>query len=381
MSTSAMATDFLPAERADESTVIFQNEILRGQDLARIFKDALPNVLIIINEHRQIVFANQAFLNIVNCISEQDILGLRPGEAVNCTRSNISEGGCGTTEFCTVCGLVNTAAAALGGEQSVGECRILTNEGHDALDLRVWAEPLVIDKRNYAVIYVSDISTEKRKEIMERIFLHDVLNITGGLLGYSKMLDKVSGDRLPDISQRLSYLTLRIIDEIKAQQILIQAEDGELELHPENLPVMELLEGIKDIYSDHDAARNKHIQVSTELKDAATISDRILLERVLGNMLKNALEASGDGDTVTLGCRQVNSKFEFRVHNRAYMPKEVQLQVFQRSFSTKGAGRGLGTFSIKLLTERYLGGEVSFRTDEREGTTFSVLLPLELPSG
>jgi signal transduction histidine kinase len=44
--------------------------------------------------------------------------------------------------------------------------------------------------------------------------------------------------------------------------------------------------------------------------------------------------------------------------------------VFQRSFSTKGTGRGLGTYSIKLLTERYLGGRVWFESAEGHGTTF-----------
>ncbi|MBK7188571.1 MAG: hypothetical protein IPH86_07860 [bacterium] len=57
------------------------------------------------------------------------------------------------------------------------------------------------------------------------------------------------------------------------------------------------------------------------------------------------------------------------------MPRTVQLQVFQRSFSTKGRDRGIGTYSIKLLTEKYLGGKASFVSDEGQGTTFSVTLP------
>ncbi|MGO9255131.1 MAG: hypothetical protein ACLQU1_02335 [Bryobacteraceae bacterium] len=58
------------------------------------------------------------------------------------------------------------------------------------------------------------------------------------------------------------------------------------------------------------------------------------------------------------------------------MPAKVRLQVFQRSFSTKGMGRGLGTYSIKFLTERYLQGQVSFGSVEGEGTTFMACYPL-----
>jgi sensor histidine kinase regulating citrate/malate metabolism len=54
------------------------------------------------------------------------------------------------------------------------------------------------------------------------------------------------------------------------------------------------------------------------------------------------------------------------------MPVDVQLQIFQRSFSTKGNGRGIGTYSIKLLTEQYLNGKVSFVSNESEGTRFSL---------
>jgi sensor histidine kinase regulating citrate/malate metabolism len=60
------------------------------------------------------------------------------------------------------------------------------------------------------------------------------------------------------------------------------------------------------------------------------------------------------------------------------MPREVQLQVFQRSFSTKArSGRGIGTYSIKLFVERYLKGTVGFTSDEPGGTTFTVTLPKE----
>ena len=63
------------------------------------------------------------------------------------------------------------------------------------------------------------------------------------------------------------------------------------------------------------------------------------------------------------------------MNNPDVMPQVTQLQVFNRSFSTKGAGRGIGTYSIRLLGERYLGGRVSFDSTEAEGTTFRIHLP------
>jgi sensor histidine kinase regulating citrate/malate metabolism len=58
------------------------------------------------------------------------------------------------------------------------------------------------------------------------------------------------------------------------------------------------------------------------------------------------------------------------------MPEKVKLQIFNRSFSTKGIGRGIGTYSIKLITEGYLKGIVDFESAEERGTTFTIQLPL-----
>ena len=104
-------------------------------------------------------------------------------------------------------------------------------------------------------------------------------------------------------------------------------------------------------------------------------SDKTLLRRVLGNLIKNALEASEKDSTVSLGIEVFDSTIVFSVNNKSYMPKDIQLQIFQRSFSTKGTGRGIGTYSVKLLTEKYLHGTVSFFSTEEYGTTFYVTLP------
>jgi len=66
----------------------------------------------------------------------------------------------------------------------------------------------------------------------------------------------------------------------------------------------------------------------------------------------------------------------FHVWNQGEIPEGIALRVFQRYFSTKhGTGRGLGTYSMKLLGERYLGGRVVFTTEAAAGTTFRCNLP------
>ena len=64
------------------------------------------------------------------------------------------------------------------------------------------------------------------------------------------------------------------------------------------------------------------------------------------------------------------------VHNDGQMSERTQQQIFQRSFTTKdGEGRGVGTYSVKLLTEQFLLGNVQFVSNERVGTLFMLMIP------
>ena len=141
-----------------------------------------------------------------------------------------------------------------------------------------------------------------------------------------------------------------------------------------NLP---LLNGVVDLYRDHQLADNKEIKIDEDSVSVEIYSDRTILRRVITNILKNALEATKRGGSITVGCRFVEGKVEYWIHNPGVIPREVQLQIFQRSFSTKGLNRGLGTYSMKLLSS-YLKGEVDFLTSEEEGTIFKAIYPKKL---
>ena len=131
------------------------------------------------------------------------------------------------------------------------------------------------------------------------------------------------------------------------------------------------------MYQGQEIARGKDVQLDADLCDIELVSDRALLHRILSNMIKNALEACQPGEMVTVGCTEEVGAAKFWVHNPGRIPMDIQLQVFQRSFSTKGPGRGLGTYSIKLLGEMYLGGKVSFSSSDVAGTVFRIILPIE----
>jgi nitrogen-specific signal transduction histidine kinase len=379
----ALPTAFAPAERDSPQQVSHQANAVAGSRHVRDLLDAVPNIVLILNDSRQIVYANDVMLNFLGVSDGACLLGQRPGEALDCIHSTEHEGGCGTTEFCKTCGAVRAILACQqSGKRDEQECRISRRRDGDALDLRVWTTPLFVGSNRFTTVAISDISDEKRRRALEHIFFHDVLNVAAGLKGLSDLVARGTSRPNLEFFKRIQMLSRQIIDEIDTQRDLDSAETGELQVHVEQLRSRTVLESVVEVYTGHPTSLERILVIAADAADAPLFSDGTLLRRVVGNMTKNALEACRSGESVTLGCTDSEGHVRFSVHNPGVMSEEVRLQVFQRSFSTKGRGRGLGTYSMKLLSERYLKGKVTFTTDPRIGTTFFAEFPerLEVPA-
>ncbi len=377
----ALAPKSAPAERASAEDVARQAKLFAGKKLLGILPDVVPCILLAVNEHRQIVFANERFLELLSPEQRQaGVLGQRPGEVLGCVHAFEEHGGCGTTESCSFCGAVHAMLTSLGGRDRVEECRLL-RAGGQALDLRIWTTPATIDGEKFTIFAALDISHEKRRQALEHVFLHDVGNVASGLQWYAELLRRGNSDNGAEIVDAIGRLSRELLEEIDGQRTLLRAESGGLVPAPEPLGSLQLLRDAVRLYRQHLASHGRQLDVHGDAEDIALVADRALLSRVLCNLIKNALEACRSGETVTVGSAARDGAVEFWVHNPGAMPREVQLQVFQRSFSTKGAGRGLGTYGIKLLTERYLQGHVSFTSTPEQGTTFQVRYPLAPDAG
>ncbi len=376
----ALPTAFAPAERASPVQLQRQIKRLNRLDVLEKLVDAVPNMVLVLNAQRQVVFANDALSALLG-LEPQQVIGQRPGEILNCVHAAGAPYGCGTTEFCRECGAARAIVSGLAGQQNRQECRIIQRSG-DALDLRVWATPLQVDGEIFSVFAVHDISHEKRRHVLESIFFHDVLNLAGVLLGYTELLETATdADDITDIRRTLLRTSSRLVEEIRMQRDLLAAENGELVVHPARVFTLQLVSDVISYYAALDVAAGQKLVIAANAQNVRFESDPTLLGRVLGNMVKNALEASKPGQTVTVTTFTDGDRVCFRVHNPTVMPRKVQRQLFQRSFSTKGAGRGLGTYSMKLLTERYLYGTITFVSEPGRGTVFTAAYPRLFPGG
>jgi signal transduction histidine kinase len=344
------------------------------------FLNSMPSAAAILTPERQIIFANSNLVSSLGFESLESVMGSRPGEALKCLHALENENECGISESCKLCGALqamkNTQATKA---VSVSEMRLQAiQEGMTVnRDFRITVTPIQMNEKIYMILYINDISHEKRRLTLEKIFFHDVLNKVSSLYGISEILRKETNQvRIKELMTTVDYIISDLTGEILEQREIIAAEKGDLNIRKERLNLRKILDRVAaQVHLLNNPNRAK-IKVDMASEDITLITDPILLNRVITNMAKNALEASLEEETVILKAEIAAKKVIISVHNKAVMDNEVKIQVFHRSFSTKGSGRGLGTYSIKLLTERYLRGKVSFRSSSEEGTIFYIELPL-----
>lgn len=344
--------------------------------------ETIPIPFMVLNGARQIVYANGHAVRFFGCGTEEEALGFRPGERISCVHAR-DYGGCGESPACAHCGNIRAILGGeLDGEPHSEESRVLTRQHGliNALNLQVDAAGMELEGEQYTLVYLRDISREKDRELLERVFLHDAVNALGGISGAMRLLGDAVDENLRELAQAVQERATLLVREARFMQLLFSAESTDLLVMRDVFSAREMLEELRMLYSTNVFAEGRHLVLDPQTLSAPDITlttDRALLQRSLENLVKNALEASRSGQTVTMGYLRKGGDVHFFVRSEPFIPRHVQLQMFQRTFSTKGRGRGLGTYSARLFVTNYLGGTVSFESTPEEGTTFCVRIPLE----
>jgi PAS domain-containing protein len=106
MTKIVLNTYFAPPERASDQDLIDQRAALERQSLIKALLDAIPEFVVVLNRCRQIIMANQSMTDLLGLAEDKPLVGLRPGEALDCIHAGAGPAGCGTSEFCRTCGAV-----------------------------------------------------------------------------------------------------------------------------------------------------------------------------------------------------------------------------------------------------------------------------------
>ncbi|WP_261133529.1 ATP-binding protein [Bacillus sp. Marseille-Q3570] len=108
-------------------------------------------------------------------------------------------------------------------------------------------------------------------------------------------------------------------------------------------------------------------------------TDRNQLKQALVNFVKNAIEATGEGDTVTIGVKPSGNFVIVKVTDTGKgMDKEQLDRIGTLFYTTKDKGTGLGT-TVSLRIIQSMNGKVSYKSELDVGTEVTVCLPIESP--
>jgi len=328
----------------------------------------------VLDPNRQVIAFNAEYLAATGVADPQELLGLRPGEALDCVHPQGKEAGCGTTPACATCGAALAILSALHGQPAERRCALRTSRDGVVIDREFLARArsIAVEGVPFLLLVLRDVSAEARRSMLERSFMHDLSNLVAGLQSAADDLTPTAEAGAGDVR----LLADQLAHEVRLQKALAGGDRTALErLAQRAVEVSDAVALLRRAVERHPACAGRTVEWPRVPTGVQALADLTALHHVLANMAVNALEAVPPGGRVRVEVVAEPARVRLRVWNPGVIPAAVAPRIFQRYFSTKGdSGRGHGTWAMKLFGEELLGGRVSFESSEDRGTTFEIAL-------
>jgi putative PEP-CTERM system histidine kinase len=237
-----------------------------------------------------------------------------------------------------------------------------------------------------------ELVLSKELEFIHKIssfVVHDLKNLISTL---SMMLQNAADNMdKPEFRENMLVTISGTVEKIKGlmNKITTMPTDFQLDFQPQGLNSI-----IKEIVSKIKIDQMAHIQYVEDLRPLPDTSvDREYVERILMNLVVNALEAMHQGGTLRISTRLVEDGTELAADEKsagrasklveievadsgAGMSKEfIKHKLFKPFQTTKEKGLGIGLYQCKEAVEAH-GGSIEVKSREGEGTVFMVRLPI-----
>jgi len=145
-------------------------------------------------------------------------------------------------------------------------------------------------------------------------------------------------------------------------------------MQPAEFAVQELIDKIVMQYTP--MAKERHIEIRSEIQWPGTVFwDRGQMEQVLGNLIRNALEAVGGDGWVEISISK-NSAGQIEIivaDNGPGMPAETREKIFNLYYTTKASGTGIGLSIVQRIVDEH-NGVIRVTSKPGMGTQFTIQL-------
>lgn len=210
---------------------------------------------------------------------------------------------------------------------------------------------------------------------------HDIRTPLTVLKGNSEMLSNITND--PSMPENVHAMAAKI--DRKADDLISTINDyfTMSKIVSGDLPIKLKKENVSRLCQDtildyYDLLEQKQFEVDIQIPDTPIFAytDNEALQRILKNLIDNAIRHGGDGKylSLRLTTSNGNSIIEIEDHGNGMSPQQ-QKQIFARNYTTtrKSSGSGLGLAISKRLAEQ-IGAELEVHSVQNEQTTFSIIL-------
>ncbi len=239
------------------------------------------------------------------------------------------------------------------------------------------------DSLEQKIVQIHEVD-DFRKELIANIS-HDLRTPIASILGYTELLiDKNETLSAPDRAKYLSIIesnSNKMKKQIQDLFELSKLESAHYKLHLEPLHLGELITDISNKYKL--LANNRGINLNTIFsRDLPTIqADIALMDRVIQNLVDNALKFSKSGDTINIEIGQSADKILVKISDTGEgIPEEDLPYIFDRfriGKNNETSTSGLGLAIVKKIVElQHLAIHVVSK--ENTGTTFTLEIPVTI---
>jgi two-component system NtrC family sensor kinase len=213
--------------------------------------------------------------------------------------------------------------------------------------------------------------------------INNPLAVIGEKAGWMKdllgMEDVAGSENLQELSDAVNKIEYHVV---RAKTVTHRLLGFARRMEPmaEKINVNEILD--ESIEFLKNEARYRNIEITSNyVPDLPLITtDPAQLQQVFLNIINNAIDAIGKDGRITIKTRTTAKNHEISIEigdNGPGVPKEVLSKIFDPFFTTKEVGKGTGLgLSISYSIIEKLGGRIMVASEEGQGTTFTIYLPV-----
>lgn len=222
---------------------------------------------------------------------------------------------------------------------------------------------------------------EQLRQDLTHMIIHDMNTPLMVIRGYLELLETSEAETLSKSGKKYiteaSNGTRRLLSMTQEMLIVSKLEAGQLQLHPEPLDLVALMR--KLVLTNNQLQNSQQVKVKTAPATLTVSADRELLERVLQNLLNNALKFSPETAVVYLAIIAAEKQVRIEVSDTGSgIAPEFHQKIFEKfgqvETGNKRRGSGLGLAFCKLAVAAH-GGEIGVESVLDQGSTFWFTLP------